>query len=293
MPLAYASTCYVCHSGAMRPCHGRCLNARMVFVTHSFSPFVRASAPASLRPPTLRLQSNGGRGVCETGFWGYSRHPNFFGDLLQWWGIFTVCSTVFGPAADANEGDWGYATICGPLFLTVSSSPSRVAVLVQYVDLHSVFQSLFVSRSYDFVRPSDSGAVPPSLCRPLPPRAACPPSCRRLLPHGKMDPSNPGHYSVMEVVVVTLAGVAFSPCTRCSTAFRISDCCCLRLSLCSIHVVVNRGASNAFLSSPSCCLPAAFQPWNLAGSRSTEATIPSGTTGSGRPSLSPCRRVRT
>ncbi|CAM9992241.1 unnamed protein product [Pylaiella littoralis] len=62
--------------------------------------------------------SNGGRGVCETGLWRYSRHPNFFGDLIQWWGIFTVCSTVFAPAADAGQGDWGYATICGPLFLT-------------------------------------------------------------------------------------------------------------------------------------------------------------------------------
>jgi len=61
--------------------------------------------------------------VCETGFWRYSRHPNFFGDLLQWWGIFTVCSTVFGPADDAGEASWGYATICGPLFLTVSNYP--------------------------------------------------------------------------------------------------------------------------------------------------------------------------
>eukprot|EP00903_Cladosiphon_okamuranus_P007252 g7035.t2 len=64
------------------------------------------------------FKSNGGRGVCETGLWKYSRHPNFFGDLMQWWGIFVVCSTVFGPAKDAGEADWGYATICGPLFLT-------------------------------------------------------------------------------------------------------------------------------------------------------------------------------
>ncbi len=70
---------------------------------------------------TAHHQSNGGRGVCETGFWRYSRHPNYFGDLLQWWGIFTACSTVFGPADDAGEASWGYATICGPLFLTVSS----------------------------------------------------------------------------------------------------------------------------------------------------------------------------
>ena len=40
---------------------------------------------------------------------------------MQWWGIFVACSTVFGPAKDAGEADWGSATICGPVFLTVSS----------------------------------------------------------------------------------------------------------------------------------------------------------------------------
>ncbi|CAM9735522.1 unnamed protein product [Sphacelaria rigidula] len=62
--------------------------------------------------------SLGGRGVCETGLWYYTRHPNYFGDLLQWWGIFTACSAVFQAADDAGEGSWAYATICGPLFLT-------------------------------------------------------------------------------------------------------------------------------------------------------------------------------
>ena len=25
--------------------------------------------------------------MLETGFWRYSRHPNYFGDALQWWGF--------------------------------------------------------------------------------------------------------------------------------------------------------------------------------------------------------------
>lgn len=67
-------------------------------------------------------QSRGGRGVCTTGLWYYTRHPNYFGELLLWWGIFTACSTVFDAAADAMEGNWGYATIAGPIFVTVSEA---------------------------------------------------------------------------------------------------------------------------------------------------------------------------
>ncbi|CAM9122952.1 unnamed protein product [Phaeothamnion confervicola] len=63
-------------------------------------------------------QRNRGR-WCDTGLWAYSRHPNYLGEILLWWGVFTVASSVFGPAHDAGEGLWGYATIAGPLFLTL------------------------------------------------------------------------------------------------------------------------------------------------------------------------------
>lgn len=47
--------------------------------------------------------ANKGR-VLQTGLWRYSRHPNYFGDALQWWGIFLVAAsaggwwTVYAPA---------------------------------------------------------------------------------------------------------------------------------------------------------------------------------------------------
>ncbi len=48
--------------------------------------------------------------VLDTGLWRYTRHPNYFGDALTWWGIWLL-------AADA--GMWvGLASLIAPLFLT-------------------------------------------------------------------------------------------------------------------------------------------------------------------------------
>jgi len=48
--------------------------------------------------------------VLDTGLWRYTRHPNYFGDALTWWGIWLV-------AADAG---WqvALASVIGPVFLT-------------------------------------------------------------------------------------------------------------------------------------------------------------------------------
>ncbi|MCY3585268.1 MAG: DUF1295 domain-containing protein [Acidimicrobiaceae bacterium] len=50
-----------------------------------------------------------GRGkVMNRGLWRYSRHPNYFGDFLVWWGIYLVA---------AAAGAWW--TIIGPTVMTV------------------------------------------------------------------------------------------------------------------------------------------------------------------------------
>ena len=57
--------------------------------------------------------------VMDRGLWRYSRHPNYFGDLVTWWGTWLV-------ALDAGAGIW---TLPGPLLITflltrVSGAPT-------------------------------------------------------------------------------------------------------------------------------------------------------------------------
>jgi steroid 5-alpha reductase family enzyme len=46
--------------------------------------------------------------VLDRGLWAYTRHPNYFGDALVWWGIFAV-------AASTPGGGW---TVFSPLLMT-------------------------------------------------------------------------------------------------------------------------------------------------------------------------------
>ena len=54
-----------------------------------------------------RDPQNRGR-VLDTGLWRYTRHPNYFGDMLVWWGLYLV--------AAASGGWW---TLFSPLLMTL------------------------------------------------------------------------------------------------------------------------------------------------------------------------------
>jgi steroid 5-alpha reductase family enzyme len=53
---------------------------------------------------------NRGRFI-ERGLWRYSRHPNYFGEILVWWGLFVFAVPVLHGVA--------FAVVIGPIFITL------------------------------------------------------------------------------------------------------------------------------------------------------------------------------
>ena len=51
-------------------------------------------------------ETNGER-LCKTGLWSWSRHPNYFGEAVLWWGIFMMACNI----------EYGWVTFYAPLLL--------------------------------------------------------------------------------------------------------------------------------------------------------------------------------
>lgn len=47
--------------------------------------------------------------IINSGLWRFSRHPNYFGEVIMWWGIFVI----------ALSGDGGWMSVVGPLSITL------------------------------------------------------------------------------------------------------------------------------------------------------------------------------
>ena len=62
------------------------------------------------RQLTQFLQNPHNKGkLMTTGLWRYTRHPNYFGEISQWWGIFVIALAV----------PYGLISIVGPLTVTI------------------------------------------------------------------------------------------------------------------------------------------------------------------------------
>ena len=78
--------------------------------------------------------------IMKSGLWRYTRHPNYFGEVLLWWGIFLICLPVPGSL-------W---TIIGPLTITwlilkVSGTP---LLEKRYIDNHEYAEYIANTSSF-------------------------------------------------------------------------------------------------------------------------------------------------
>lgn len=68
--------------------------------------FFEAVGDAQLRA-FVRNPAHAGK-ICTVGLWRYTRHPNYFGEVTLWWGMFLI----------TLPHDFWYVTIAGPLCIT-------------------------------------------------------------------------------------------------------------------------------------------------------------------------------
>ncbi len=53
--------------------------------------------------------------MCSVGLWRFSRHPNYFGEALCWWGIWAMASAVF----EANGNAFLFFSVFSPIYVGV------------------------------------------------------------------------------------------------------------------------------------------------------------------------------
>lgn len=80
--------------------------------------------------------------VFDRGLWAYTRHPNYFGDAMVWWGVFTVATSVPG----------GWWTVFGPVLMTFFLvSVSGVAMLERDIAERRPEYRAYIERTSAFI----------------------------------------------------------------------------------------------------------------------------------------------
>ena len=78
------------------------LGVAVFLIGYAFEVIGDAQLKAHISDPTKKGT------LIQTGLWKYTRHPNYFGDAMLWWGIFLVSVAVGAP----------WWTVVGPLLMT-------------------------------------------------------------------------------------------------------------------------------------------------------------------------------
>ncbi|KAH9461709.1 hypothetical protein MJO29_009198 [Puccinia striiformis f. sp. tritici] len=67
-----------------------------------------------------KSKAQNGLPVCRAGVWKWSRHPNYFGEILLWWGIWLMTiESANNPGVNGPSRSLLHATVISPIFITV------------------------------------------------------------------------------------------------------------------------------------------------------------------------------
>lgn len=95
----------------------------------------------------IRNPANKGK-LMTTGLWRYTRHPNYFGEVTLWWGIWLMTLTLSG----------GWLTIIGPLTITfLILKVSGIPMLEKHYEERADFQEYKRRTSPFFPLPPKGG----------------------------------------------------------------------------------------------------------------------------------------
>jgi steroid 5-alpha reductase family enzyme len=96
--------------------------------------------------------------VLQTGLWRYTRHPNYFGEVLIWWGVWLIAAAAHG-----------YWSVYGPVVITLLLlRVSGVTLLEKSLKESKPGYAEYVRRTSAFIPwpPRKSGAGPDRAVRP-------------------------------------------------------------------------------------------------------------------------------
>lgn len=84
--------------------------------------------------------------LLKTGLWRYSRHPNYFGECLSWWGIYLIaCGGATGAAG-------GWKTFYAPLFISLLIPfVSGIRILEQYRQKNKAVFRVYMEETSAFI----------------------------------------------------------------------------------------------------------------------------------------------
>ena len=79
----------------------------------------------------IRIKDNKGK-ILMSGVWNYSRHPNYFGELTQWWGLGLIALNV----------SYGWVGLIGPIAITyLIVFVSGVPLLEKHYDGNTAYEA--------------------------------------------------------------------------------------------------------------------------------------------------------